>query len=67
MCEFNFAVPRAHKYASLLLRADLCAITHLLERGRIPLTENGQRFRNCSVEGSEKEREGETERDGEAT
>lgn len=44
MCEFNFAVPRAHKYASLLLRADLCAITHLsgtdsADRGRSAISQ----------------------------
>lgn len=50
MCEFNFSVLQAHKYASRAApssRSDLCAITHLLERRRIPLTVLGQRFRYC--------------------
>lgn len=34
-------------------RSDLCAITHLLERRRIPLTVLGQRFRYCPDEREE--------------
>lgn len=52
MCEFNFSGSRRsinmHRApARARRRVDLCAITHLLERRRIPLTEDGQRFRNC--------------------
>lgn len=42
---------RAARARSFSPRSDLCAITHLLERRRIPLTEDGQRFRYCPDEG----------------